>query len=206
MRARPSSVRGPVLLPPCRRQRPLRMAGARQGQPVRRVRAPHRGARLGFPRGLPLRSGPVRSRCIRSCAEIVVALLLPRSSSRKRGSRAATPASGAKPWAPAFAGATGRPPVSPTPPASSRCIGSLRQNTMPGWAAGLAMPMAMSAKPDGAAARRDRPGGFLFPGSARAVVCVSRGRKPGWKPMGPVGVKTGQGLTSLGMAGLAFCS
>lgn len=38
-RARPSAVRGPVLRPPCMRQRSLpRMAGARQGQPAR-VRA-----------------------------------------------------------------------------------------------------------------------------------------------------------------------
>src|SRR5262249_8727780 len=32
-RARPDSVRAPVLLPPCRRQRPLLMAGWRQAQP-----------------------------------------------------------------------------------------------------------------------------------------------------------------------------
>ena len=51
-RASPSSVRGPVLRPPCMRQRNRpRIAGARHGQPAR-VRAPHRGARprLGLPR------------------------------------------------------------------------------------------------------------------------------------------------------------
>ena len=45
-------MRGPVLRPPCMRQRSLpRIAGARQGQPAR-VRAPQRGAsaRLGLPR------------------------------------------------------------------------------------------------------------------------------------------------------------
>src|SRR6185312_303828 len=41
------------------RQRPLRMAGPLHGQPWR-VRAPQRGARFGLPRGLPLRSGPLR--------------------------------------------------------------------------------------------------------------------------------------------------
>ena len=61
MRARPSGVLGPRQLPPCMRQRPLGMAGARQGQPVVRALAPQRGARLGLPRGLPLRSGRGRS-------------------------------------------------------------------------------------------------------------------------------------------------
>ena len=55
----PSAVRGPVLRPPCMRQRsfPLR-AGARQGQPAR-VRAPHRGirARVGLPRRLAVGGG-----------------------------------------------------------------------------------------------------------------------------------------------------
>jgi hypothetical protein len=48
------------LEPPCMRQRPLGMAGALQGQPVVRAFAPQRGASLGLPRGLPLRSGPSR--------------------------------------------------------------------------------------------------------------------------------------------------
>ena len=45
-------MRGPVLRPPCMRQRSLpRIEGARQGHPAR-VRAPQRGAsaRLGLPR------------------------------------------------------------------------------------------------------------------------------------------------------------
>lgn len=41
MRARPSAE-GPVLAPPCMRQRPFFIAGARLGQPMR-VLAPHRG-------------------------------------------------------------------------------------------------------------------------------------------------------------------
>jgi hypothetical protein len=52
-------VRGPVLHPPCIRHRRFAMAGERQGVPWR-VRAPQRGAAFGLPRGLPLRSGPVR--------------------------------------------------------------------------------------------------------------------------------------------------
>jgi len=44
-RAKPSAVRGPVLAPPCIRQRPLGMEGARHGVPLR-VRAPQK--RLGF--------------------------------------------------------------------------------------------------------------------------------------------------------------
>jgi hypothetical protein len=58
--ARPSAVRGPVLFPPCDRHRPFAIAGAWQAQPVVRAFAPQRGARLGLPRGLPLRSGPSR--------------------------------------------------------------------------------------------------------------------------------------------------
>jgi hypothetical protein len=58
--AKPSGVRGPVLLPPCIRQRPFGIAGARQARPVVRAFAPQRGARLGLPRGLPLRSGSLR--------------------------------------------------------------------------------------------------------------------------------------------------
>ncbi len=41
-RSRPSGVRGPVLLPPCIRQRPFGIPGPKQGVP-RRVLAPHRG-------------------------------------------------------------------------------------------------------------------------------------------------------------------
>jgi hypothetical protein len=58
-RASPSAVRGPVLHPPCIRHRRVARAGERQGVPWR-VRAPQRGAAFGLPRGLPLRSGPVR--------------------------------------------------------------------------------------------------------------------------------------------------
>src|SRR5208282_5286368 len=58
--ARPSAVRGPVLLPPWHLHRPFAIAGARQAQPGARTFAPQRGARLGLPRGLPLRSGPSR--------------------------------------------------------------------------------------------------------------------------------------------------
>jgi hypothetical protein len=42
-RARPSGVRGPVLLPPWNRQRPFFMAGWRQTCPARAL-APQRGA------------------------------------------------------------------------------------------------------------------------------------------------------------------
>lgn len=49
-RSKPSSVRGPVLKPPCVRHRPLRIAGPRQGAPPRvRARAPHRFAVLRSP-------------------------------------------------------------------------------------------------------------------------------------------------------------
>src|SRR3954447_4355064 len=41
-RARPSTVRGPVLGPPCIRHRPFGMAAPRHGSPSRRL-APHRG-------------------------------------------------------------------------------------------------------------------------------------------------------------------
>ena len=51
-RSFPSGVRGPVLFPPCRRQRPFFIAGAWQGVP-RRVLAPQRGAFEGSPTGLP---------------------------------------------------------------------------------------------------------------------------------------------------------
>ena len=44
LRSRPSIVRGPVLAPPCSRQRPFGIAAAWQGLPVRLDRAPHRGA------------------------------------------------------------------------------------------------------------------------------------------------------------------
>ena len=39
-------MRGPVLVPPCIRQRPLAIAGDPQGLPFRRFLAPHRGAAL----------------------------------------------------------------------------------------------------------------------------------------------------------------
>jgi hypothetical protein len=67
--ARPSGVRGPVLFPPCDQHRPFAIAGAWQAQPVVRAFAPQRGARLGLPRGLPLRSGPSR-RCAGACPGI----------------------------------------------------------------------------------------------------------------------------------------
>jgi len=45
LRSCPASVRGPVLLPPCMRHRPLDIAGLRQGRPPRvRALAPQRGA------------------------------------------------------------------------------------------------------------------------------------------------------------------
>jgi len=56
-RSKPSGVRGPVLAPPCIRQRPLRIAGARHFSPCR-VLAPHRGAVFGSPGGLPFFSHP----------------------------------------------------------------------------------------------------------------------------------------------------
>lgn len=52
-------MRGPVLAPPCIRQRPLRMAGLVHGAPLRVV-APHRAAVLGSPVGLPFFSHPRR--------------------------------------------------------------------------------------------------------------------------------------------------
>jgi hypothetical protein len=58
IRAMPSAVRGPVHLPPCIRQRPFLIAGARHGHPVVRARAPQRGAAFGLPRRLPFRSCP----------------------------------------------------------------------------------------------------------------------------------------------------
>src|SRR5882672_2300205 len=56
-RARPVSVRAPVLLPPCMRQRPLAIAGWRQGQAAR-VWAQQRGAARKSPEGLPWRRVP----------------------------------------------------------------------------------------------------------------------------------------------------
>ena len=50
-RSNPAAVRGPVLAPPCIRQRPLCIAGALHSSPFR-VLAPHRGAVLGSPVGL----------------------------------------------------------------------------------------------------------------------------------------------------------
>jgi hypothetical protein len=64
-RARPASVRGPVLRPPCIRQRVFPwMAGERQGQPAR-VRAPQRGEspRFGLPRRLVAGGGVGEGGC-----------------------------------------------------------------------------------------------------------------------------------------------
>lgn len=61
MRAFPSSVFGPVLGPPCMRQRPFGIAGPRQ-QPPERVLAPQRGALAGFPVLLPYMSRPIPGR------------------------------------------------------------------------------------------------------------------------------------------------
>ena len=52
-------MRGPVLVPPCIRQRPLCMAGPLHGAPLR-VLAPHRGAVLGSPVELPFFNHPRR--------------------------------------------------------------------------------------------------------------------------------------------------
>jgi hypothetical protein len=56
-RSSPSGVLGPVLSPPCIRQRPLGIAGPLQGVP-RRVLAPHRLAFRKSPGGLPFLSQP----------------------------------------------------------------------------------------------------------------------------------------------------
>jgi hypothetical protein len=58
--ALPASVRGPVLGPPCIRQRPLGIAAARHGAPDR-VLAPQRGALPGLPVRFPLLSRPIPS-------------------------------------------------------------------------------------------------------------------------------------------------
>jgi len=55
----PSDVRGPVLGPPCLRQRPLAMAGATQAVP-RLVLAPHLAACVKSPGGLPFFNQPRR--------------------------------------------------------------------------------------------------------------------------------------------------
>src|SRR5690348_8172003 len=53
----PAAVRGPVLHPPCMRQRPFAIAAALHGAPPRvRAFAPQRGAFPGSPTGLPLRN------------------------------------------------------------------------------------------------------------------------------------------------------
>ena len=58
LRASPSAVRGPALIPPCIRQRRLpRIADARHGLPAR-VIAPHRGACIGSPGGFPFFNQP----------------------------------------------------------------------------------------------------------------------------------------------------
>jgi hypothetical protein len=59
-RVRPAGVRGPVLRPPWRRQRPLAMAGWRQSPP-QRVRARQRAAARKSPERLPFFSRPRRS-------------------------------------------------------------------------------------------------------------------------------------------------
>src|SRR5215470_7862744 len=59
LRARPAGVRGPVLRPPWRRQRPLHIAGWRHSPP-QRVRAPQRGAARKSPAGLPFFNRPRR--------------------------------------------------------------------------------------------------------------------------------------------------
>jgi hypothetical protein len=59
MRSSPPGVRGPVDFPPCNLQRPFLIAGAWQGVP-RRFLAPHRGALLKSPGGLPFFSHPRR--------------------------------------------------------------------------------------------------------------------------------------------------
>ena len=60
LRASPAGVRGPVLRPPCIRQRPFGMAGWRQ-EPPQRVWAPHRGAARKSPERLPFFRLPRRS-------------------------------------------------------------------------------------------------------------------------------------------------
>src|SRR5262249_19410584 len=60
LRARPAAVRGPVLRPPWRRQRPLHMAGWRHSL-LQRVRAPQRGTARKSPEGLPFFSRPRRA-------------------------------------------------------------------------------------------------------------------------------------------------
>jgi len=57
--SRPSAVLGPVLLPPCIRHRPLRIAGDWHGVAFR-VRAPQRRAFVKSPGGLPFLREPRR--------------------------------------------------------------------------------------------------------------------------------------------------
>jgi hypothetical protein len=59
MRSIPSAVLGPVLQPPCIRQRPFGIAGDWHGDP-RRVFAPHRGALEKSPGGFPFFNQPRR--------------------------------------------------------------------------------------------------------------------------------------------------
>ena len=67
LRCNPLAVRGPVLRPPCNRQRRLpRQAGARHGRRVRLERAPHRLASEKRPAGLPFFSHPMC--CVRVAA------------------------------------------------------------------------------------------------------------------------------------------
>jgi hypothetical protein len=57
LRSKPSGVRGPVLGPPCIRQRPFGIAGLLHGVPAL-VRAPQRGALSGLPGRLPFFKRP----------------------------------------------------------------------------------------------------------------------------------------------------
>jgi hypothetical protein len=54
-------VRGPVLAPPCIRHLPFAIAGAPHGV-LRRVLAPHLGAKFGLPGGFPFFNQPLRGR------------------------------------------------------------------------------------------------------------------------------------------------
>ncbi len=64
LRRKPAAVLGPVLRPPCIRQRPLGMAGLRHDV-LRLVLAPHRGAVCQSPGGLPFLNHPRSGRFTR---------------------------------------------------------------------------------------------------------------------------------------------
>src|ERR1700733_824902 len=89
-RANPSGVLGPVLGPPCIRQRPFGMAGARQESPSR-VLAPHLGAELGSPDGLPFFNQPL-SRCM----GFIVVIVTPRARNGLNGGVLAAGKAGGK--------------------------------------------------------------------------------------------------------------